>query len=342
MHTGLFHTLDFNAEGKFFDFFSMPVSVDRSPYYQVKIPVCRLRRGSGPRILLMAGNHGDEYEGEIVLGHLIRALDAAQITGEITIMPAVNTPAVMAARRCSPLDAGNLNRSFPGNAAGGPTQRIAHFLEHVLFPMHDVVFDLHSGGTSMGHLGCALVERQGTAAQFAHALELMQSTGMSYGFVAENGSTAPTSMAAAGRAGAIGLSGEFGGGGTVTPQSMADTRAAVDRVLIKLGVTTAPVLGDHAPIAAPMQLLLLDTHEQNLFATRRCWFEPVVDLGAQVVRGQLAGWLHDFHRFDAAPEAVHFRESGVVISRRLHTDCESGDSLIQVARPIDAAGVLGR
>ena len=68
----------------------------------------------------MAGNHGDEYEGEIALGRLIRRLDPARVRGEITILPMANVPAVMAARRRSPLDNGNLNRAFPGSPGGTP------------------------------------------------------------------------------------------------------------------------------------------------------------------------------------------------------------------------------
>lgn len=337
MHTGLFHALDFAANGKSVGHLSIPFSVDRSPYFQVKVPVCRIRNGDGPRVLLMAGNHGDEYEGEIALTRLIRRLDPERMRGEITILPFTNAPAVFAARRRSPLDDGNLNRAFPGEAGGTPTQRIAHFLEAELFPRHDVVFDLHSGGTSMAHLPCALIERQGSPETFARALALMDGLGMPYGFVAENGATAPTSMAAAARAGAIGISGEFGGGGTVTPESMALTQRAIDRLLIALGSINEPVLGPHRPAERTMTLLALQSHEQAIYATRRGWFEPAVDCGAEVEAGALAGWYHDFGRLDAAEEELRFAVSGVVISRRLHSDSESGDCLIQVGRLLDRA-----
>jgi uncharacterized protein len=42
------------------------------------------------------------------------------------LLPAVNYPAVMASRRVSRIDGGNLNRSFPGDAAGTPTEMISH------------------------------------------------------------------------------------------------------------------------------------------------------------------------------------------------------------------------
>src|SRR5690606_22867996 len=185
---------------------------------------------------LMAGNHGDEYEGELQLARLMRLLDVTKIRGAITILPMANLPAVMAAKRCSPFDGGNLNRAFPGDPTGTPTARLAHFLEHELFARHDAVLDLHSGGTSMAHLACTLIERQADTTRFTRSVELLRTMGAGHAFIADNGPAAPTSMGAAGRAGTIGLSGEFGGGGTVTPESMAFTAAAIDRLLLALGI----------------------------------------------------------------------------------------------------------
>jgi predicted deacylase len=340
MHTGLFHEIDFSANGKTLSHLGIPFSIDRSPYFQVKVPVCRIKNGTGPRVLLMAGNHGDEYEGEICLTRLLRQIDPAAMRGEMTIIPLANSPAVMAARRRSPLDEGNLNRAFPGDPAGPPTFRLAHFLEHELFPRHDVVFDIHSGGTTMAHLPCALIERQGPPAMFARALELMEGLGMPFAFVAANGATAPTSMAAAARAGAIGVSGEFGGGATVTPQSMALTARAIDRLLIGLGSVAAPVLGPHVPVEAPTRLLALQSHAQAIFATRRGWFEPAVMPGACVKAGDIAGWYHDFERPGEPEETLRFPADGIVISQRLHTDSHSGDCLVQVGRLLTRAEAL--
>ncbi len=334
MHTGLFHSIDFERDGKVLSYLGIPFSVDRSPYYQVKVPICRIRNGSGPRVLLMAGNHGDEYEGEICLTRLLRRIEPENIRGELTILPFANHPAVMAGRRRSPLDEGNLNRAFPGDPAGSPTFRMAHFLEHELFPRHHVVVDLHSGGTSMEHLPCALIERHGPPERLARALELMKATGLAYGFVAENGANAPTSMAAAARAGAIGLSGEFGGGGTATRTSIQATERALDSVLLALGlVDEGPFGSDRASFKA-MTVLALESHEQAIFATRRGWFEPAVALGDLVEAGGLAGWYHDFEWPEQPEEELRFQQGGIVLSRRLHTDCRSGDCLIQVARVV--------
>ena len=52
MHTGLVHSLDFDRDGKTLDFLGIPFSIDRSPYFQVKIPICLIRNGEGPSVLL--------------------------------------------------------------------------------------------------------------------------------------------------------------------------------------------------------------------------------------------------------------------------------------------------
>lgn len=336
MHTGLSHTLDFDRDGKTLGHLSIPFSIDRSPYFQVKVPICLVRNGEGPSVLLMAGNHGDEYEGELSLAKLVRRLDPKRIKGRVTILPLANVPAGMAAKRCSPLDGGNLNRAFPGDPSGTPTSRLANFLETELFPRHDVIFDIHSGGTSMEHLPTALVERNTDPERHSRGVELMRALGMPYGFVADNGQASPTSMGAARRAGAIGVSGEFGGGGTATVDTMAITARAIDNLLIALGVVEGPVLGAESKPSAPTRLLSLSRHSQGLYATRRGWFEPAVKLGDSVNAEQLAGWYHDLERLDLAEETLHFAESGIVLSRRLHTMCEAGDCLMQVAEPVQA------
>jgi hypothetical protein len=47
-------------------------------------------------------NHGDEYEGQVALGKLIRSLEAEEVCGRIIILPSANFPAAMAGMRISP------------------------------------------------------------------------------------------------------------------------------------------------------------------------------------------------------------------------------------------------
>ncbi|MGI9511013.1 MAG: succinylglutamate desuccinylase/aspartoacylase family protein [Geminicoccaceae bacterium] len=332
MHTGIFDPIDPQHDGKIVTHLSLPYSIDRSPYFQIKIPICHVRNGDGPRVLLTAGNHGDEYEGELTLLKLIQRLEPATIRGTVTIIPAVNLPAVMAARRRSPFDDGNLNRAFPGNPTGTPTERIAHFIETNLVPRHDIMFDLHSGGTSMAHLPCALIERYDDPELHAKSVAAMRALGMAYGFIANNGPDTPTSIGAAFRAGIPSISGEFGGGATVTPETMRLTGEAVDRFLMDQGIVGRPVLVPDATPSDETILLGLDRQSLFVYALREAWFEPAVELGDRVEADQIAGWLHDLKDVTRPADELRFEEGGIVLALRLHTHCQAGDCLLAVGR----------
>ncbi|WP_264937282.1 succinylglutamate desuccinylase/aspartoacylase family protein, partial [Streptomyces sp. A012304] len=58
-----------------------------------------------------------------------------------------NPPAVYGGRlNISPLDGVNINRVFPGDKDGGPTERMAAWLFENLIDGADAYIDLHSGG----------------------------------------------------------------------------------------------------------------------------------------------------------------------------------------------------
>src|SRR5262249_25331032 len=82
-----------------------------------------ISNGRGPTVIVEGGNHGDEYEGPIVLGELVCTLDPGAVSGRLIFIPAINLSAVAAARRTSPFDDLNFNRAFPGDPLGSPTQQ---------------------------------------------------------------------------------------------------------------------------------------------------------------------------------------------------------------------------
>src|SRR5690606_9267650 len=102
------------------------------------IPIVCIRNGRELTALLVAGNHGDEYEGQVALRRLINSTDPKAVTGRLLIVPSLNFPAVEAGIHVSPLDSGNLNREFPGKAEGTPTQMIAHYVCSELLPRADI------------------------------------------------------------------------------------------------------------------------------------------------------------------------------------------------------------
>src|SRR5947209_1400716 len=93
----------------------------------VPLTVINGLRGQGRSVVCFGGTHGNEYEGQIAVRRLASELDPAMIAGQVILMPRLNEPACVAGTRASPLDGGNMNRAFPGDARGTITYRIADF-----------------------------------------------------------------------------------------------------------------------------------------------------------------------------------------------------------------------
>ncbi len=179
--------IDLHADGKACGHVRLPHSVHRSAYGWIPIPIVRMANGAGPRVLLVAGNHGDEWEVQIALGTLIGSIEPQQISGQLVILPSANFLAARAGMRTAPEDGGNLNRSFPGDPAGTLTQQIAYWIEHVLLPGFDYSFDFHSGGSSMYYLPSTIAYRDADPQRMAKVLGLVRAFAAPVGFMAFRG-----------------------------------------------------------------------------------------------------------------------------------------------------------
>ena len=232
---GAWTDADLKADGKQISYLHVPHATTRSAYGVVDIPLAIVGNGAGPSVLLMGGNHGDEYEGQVVLCDLVRELEPEDINGRVIIMPAANLPAAMAGTRVSPLDGGNLNASFPGAYGGQATEQIAHFVDSVLLPQCDAWLDLHAGGSSLEYLPFACIHKSENPALDSKALAALRAFGSSLALVWAYQEERAASSAAH-RHDVVYLYGEFGGAGTVNPDSVRLVRAGVIRCLAHLGV----------------------------------------------------------------------------------------------------------
>jgi predicted deacylase len=326
--------VDFTLDGKHQGFLRLPHSVHRSAYGWIPIPVVSVKNGTGPRILLMAGNHGDEYEGQVALAKLARSLDPDQVRGQIIILPMANFPAAKAGLRTSPLDQGNLNRSFPGDPWGGPTQMIAHYIESVLLEGTDYLFDLHSGGSSLVYLPSMLIPLLDSDPERERKLAILQAFGLPYALLfRENSEECRFSSSAAARQGAIALSTELGGGGTITPAVLAMAEVALQRLLRHIGVLDGRGEAPAAPEVTP-RLMEVGGADYYCYAPEDGLFEPYVELGDLVEAGQAAGAIHFPETPWQEPVEVAFERHGMVLCKRVPGRSQRGDCLFHLASDI--------
>lgn len=101
---------------------------------------------AGPTLLVIAGVHGDEYEGIAAIPQVFREIEPQQLRGRLVMAPVYNMPAYEAAQRISPIDGLNLARVFPGDVDGTVTRQIAGWLCQKLLRHADFLIDLHTGG----------------------------------------------------------------------------------------------------------------------------------------------------------------------------------------------------
>lgn len=97
-----------------------------------------------PRLVAIAGVHGDEPTGMLALLDFWESCDPAGLDGTVILIPVANPAAFAGHQRCNPLDGIDLNRAFPGKADGTLSERLAYRLLHDIIAGADFVFTLHS------------------------------------------------------------------------------------------------------------------------------------------------------------------------------------------------------
>src|SRR3990172_1872311 len=148
----------------------------------VQIPVVIINgarpppRGGAP-----AGIHGAEYVSIAALRRVAMSLDPAEMTGSL-VASLVSNPAAFAARSIyvDPLDGRNLNRTFPGDPAGGPTERLAAWLyANIIVPSNRFI-DCHCGDMNEALVSFNGIEETGDPDVDRVTLAMAQAYGLDY------------------------------------------------------------------------------------------------------------------------------------------------------------------
>ena len=324
--------IDLSKRGRQIGDIKLKWSDNRQPLGYYPVPIICLSNGSGPTILLTGGVHGDEFEGPVALMRLVQKLSLDDIHGRVIILPALNAAAVQASSRVSPVDHLNLNRAFPGDADGSPTQMMAHFVETVLLPECDVVIDLHTGGKASIFAPCVLAQVDSNTALGKANLALAKAFSAPYLWVAGEKNDNRSLSAAAARQQVSMIAAELGGGGGCDP-SMADfTEMAVMGCLSHLGIT-AVSNRDHI---SKMECIKL---AETLVSPAVGLLDRHFHIGDQVVAGQFAGWLHFINEPERPSLELKFKTSGIILAHSNRGMVERGDLIANIASPCSVEGI---
>jgi len=327
--TQIHTTIDYNKEGKQMGTLDVPQSTNSSGWRTQYVPITVVKNGSGPTALLFGGNHGDEYEGPVALVKLARTLQPEQIQGRVIIVPMLNRPAIEAGMRLSPIDGKNMNRSFPGERDGTITSVIAHYVTHALFPLADLVVDIHSGGRSAHMLASVNMHEVSNKKQMQGMIDAAIAWGAPYVFIYRDVGGEGLLPGYAEKLGKITLGTEIGSASQFGAEMVGIAERGVKNVLRHAGILE----GELETSQTPPEVVGATELGDYVMAPVSGIFEPFYEMGAQLEAGQPIGQIHSVEEPFREPVPVPALTSGMLISRRAFPLTRQGDCVATLVRP---------
>jgi N-alpha-acetyl-L-2,4-diaminobutyrate deacetylase len=293
----------------------------------------------GRGLVSFGSNHGNEYEGPVVLKKLLKEIQLEDVRGRIIFIPVLNPSAFRAGtRESSPDDRVNLNRAFVEGAGvtpslAGITHRIAAFVREFIWPRVHVVLDLHSGGNVARFSICAnyhhvddpaLAKEIETTARWFGTPSLMVYQNITPGLLPSE----------AERLGKITVGTELGWGCAVNPQGVRAGRQGVLAAAIHQGQlrgTIEPI--DHHAAGTQRKLEMVD---RNCFTVAPFdgHYESVLECGTRVKTGDIVGYLHDFDHIDMDPWPARAGVDGVVLAQAWVAPIPRGQHIVVVGKEL--------
>jgi len=334
-------TIDFTAPGKQVGRLELPKSTNTSAWAQEQIPIACISgdtfaSGDGPTALVLGGNHGDEYEGQVAGLKLLRGLRPGSVHGRVIIVPCLSPEASRAGTRLWP-SGSNFNRSFPGRPDGPPNEQLAHFVSTVLFPLADYVIDIHSGGTSQAFIPCSHMHVVRDRGQRRAMLEAMLAWGTDYHFlyIADIAGSGLLPVEAD-RQGKVVVTTELGGGGAVWARVHRLAERGLANVLRHAGVLEGEVVR-----RSPPGVILDGRDPRNyVYAPVSGIFETLVDPGDPVRAGDPVGRIHSLELPGLEAVVVEAPLDGVTVSIRALSQTRQGDNVLVFGQPISPDALL--
>ncbi len=289
---------------------------------EVEIPVIRIfGQRPAPRVVIVAGVHGDELVGPHALVELAGELSPRALRGTVVLVPGANPLAFAAGQRKAPDDLLDLNRIFPGKCGGSATERVANGLVNEIVGEADLVVDLHSAGREGDLLplsgfrearnDCA---RRSALAAAAFGLEhywMMR--------------WAPGTLSTwANQRGIPAVGCEVGGRGMATREQIDLYKPGIRRCLRHLGLLDPPL-----EVAMPAHVWT----QEHLTAPCGGLLETLVPLGQDVQAGETLARVRDL--WGDVCDKITAPRDGRILYTRVQQSVGAGDNVFWLGRQED-------
>ena len=328
-------TIDLDKDGTQVGYLKLIHSDDRYSCSTIPVPIISMKNGDGPVIFLSAGVHGDEYAGIAAIRHFLHHQKLETVKGHLIIMPMTNYPAFCAVSRVSPLDDLNLNRIFPGNPVGSPTEQIASFIDNQILPRVDFVLDFHTGASKSDWIPCTFI--YGIKNKLMQAkVDAVSCFGTKYSMVIPGGGSAGSLLSACEKHDVPSISTEIRGGATLASEAFHIALSGLYRVLKLRGALEETPVSAHDGGTSFLQFQKIE----SLMAPIDGMLVPEYTLGEKVEEGQLAGRIYPIDDLTRSPVDIKYDCEGLISMCSTSTLKKRGDYICNVATEIDISEYL--
>ena len=291
----------------------------------------------GLGLVAFGSNHGNEYEGPVALKNLLQEIKIEDVKGRVILIPVLNPSAFKSGTRSTvDEDNVNLNRAFVDGAGKSPalagiTHRIAAFVREYIWPQVHVVIDLHSGGTTLRFAACSSYHPVDDPEQS----RLIEETAKWFGtpmIMTYQDQTPGLLPSEAERLGKITIGTELGHGNAVYREGVMYGRQGVLAAAIhhgQLNGTIEPIAHHAAGTQHRVEVVDRECYHTATFAGH---YEPLMDCGDRVQKGDVVGLLHDFDHIDTPAFEVRSAIDGILLTQAYQADVAQGQHVVVVGK----------
>lgn len=283
----------------------------------------------GPVLALVSGLHGTEYASIIALEKLIEAIDPAQVSGTVIIVPLVNLASFeQKVPHVNPVDGKSMNRFYPGSPNGTQTDRVSWAITKEVVERCDYLIDYHGGDLDENLRPYSYWPRSGNAKQDMVTRNMALAFGLDTIIIWSDRPRDPNASRyldnTANTRGKPAIAVEAGHSGTVEPE---DVHALVNGTFSVMRYLKM-LPGAPGGVEHPVWISKVDT----VTSAHTGVFYPLVQRGTYVAQGMKIGYVTDF--FGKVVDEATAPSAGVVLYICAVPSMKKGDTVANIGEVV--------
>jgi uncharacterized protein len=304
---------------------ALKVPAGKDAGYDIPVVVLHGAR-PGPVLAVASGAHGTEYASIIAVERLIDAVDPAQLSGTLILLPLINVPSFeRITPHVNPTDNKSMNRYYPGDPNGTQTDRASAVITKEVVDKCDHLIDLHGGDLDENLRPYSYWTVTGNKKQDDFSRGMVLAFGLDHIIISDDRPKDPKASRylenTASTRGKPSFTAEAGRSGPVDGAEMSMLVTGVEHVMMYLKMIPGPT-----PLPAVAKPVWVEV--TSVASDYNGVFWPQVSRDAHVAKGDRIGVVKDYWNKTIAE--IHAPESGIIMFVRALPSLKKGDTIASI------------